>query len=665
MIYTSKYIKFLFTTIVVLVLQVLTPLSLFSQITPPKPKAKPNPNLNLEELEGEAQDTLEKDLVIIDHADIAIGIIGEGRQLFKEVRQVEMRQGETYMYCDSAFLYDNNNVRAWGNVIIQQGDSVNIFSDSLFYNGFEKKADFYSEVVLESKQQKLFTDKLNYDLNTKIASYYEGATLTNDTTHLTSKIGYYYVGDNMAFFKDSVVVVDPQFELKSDTLKFDTKEKIAYFLGPTLISQNQGKIYCEDGFYDTKNKVAEFKKNAQYQKGEEKAWADLMTYDGNKKETTLTGNARFIDGSKQAKADVIRYEEGKEITNLEGNAFYKDEKQEIRSERIRYDKKNEVYSTKGRSRMSDPPQMLEADKIDFDGKTGFAVGDVIWRDTAQNVSISHCDSVIYVEGEDFLKAMGGRPLMTILMDDDTLFLASDTLISFKQNPADSVRTLLAYPDVRLFKSDLQAVCDSLVYSEMDSIFKFYDDPIIWADTSQFSADTIHIQLVEKKVNRIYMYRNSFMINSPDEVYFNQIKGKNNIVFFEDDEVRRMKVDGNAESIYFALDDDQKYIGSNKTVASRMLLYFGNNQVDNIKFYTQPKAKFTPMKKAGGGDQKLDGFNWDTSRRPMTLEDLFFEKNKSEVKTETTPPPNDKTKLEIKPEEKPGTKPKSGLKTTKQ
>ena len=247
MIYTSKYIKFLFTTIVVLVLQVLTPLSSFSQITPPKPKAKPNPNLNLEELEGEAQDTLEKDLVIIDHADIAIGIIGEGRQLFKEVRQVEMRQGETYMYCDSAFLYDNNNVRAWGNVIIQQGDSVNIFSDSLFYNGFEKKADFYSEVVLESKQQKLFTDKLNYDLNTKIASYYEGATLTNDTTHLTSKIGYYYVGDNMAFFKDSVVVVDPQFELKSDTLKFDTKEKIAYFLGPTLISQNQGKIYCEDG----------------------------------------------------------------------------------------------------------------------------------------------------------------------------------------------------------------------------------------------------------------------------------------------------------------------------------------------------------------------------------------------------------------------------------
>ncbi len=665
MIYTSKFNKFLCSLLTILALQALIPLALYSQVLPPKPKAKPNPNLNLETPEEDTQDTLEKDLVIIDHADIAIGITGEGRQLFKEVRQVEMRQGETYMYCDSAFLYDNNNVRAWGNVIIQQGDSVNIFSDSLFYNGFEKKADFYGEVVLESKQQKLFTDSLNYDLNTKIASYKNGATLTNDTTHLTSKIGYYYVGDNMAFFKDSVLVVDPQFELKSDTLKFDTKEKIAYFLGPTLISQNEGKIYCEDGFYDTRNKLAEFKKNAQYQKKEEKAWADLMTYDGNKKETTLRGKARFIDGLKQAKADVIRYEEGKEITNLEGNAFYKDEKQEISSEVIRYDKKNEVYNTKGRSKLSDPPQILEANKIDYDGKTGFAIGDVIWQDTAQNISISHCDSAIYVKEEDFLKAMGGRPLMTTLMDGDTLFLASDTLISFKRNKEDSIRTLIAYPDVRLFKSDLQAVCDSLVYSEMDSIFKFYDDPIIWSDTSQFSADTIHIQLVDKKVNRIYMYRNSFMINSPDEIYFNQIKGKNNIVFFEEDEVRRMKVDGNAESIYFALDDDKKYVGSNKTVASSMLLYFGNNQVDNIKFYTQPKAKFTPMKKAGVGDQKLDGFNWDISKRPMTLEELFLEKDKKKVKVETTPKSDDIPKSEIKSEDKSEPEPKSELKTTKQ
>ena len=82
----------------------------------------------------------------------------------------------------------------------------------------------------------------------------------------------------------------------------------------------------------------------------------------------------------------------------------------------------------------------------------------------------------------------------------------------------------------------------------------------------------------------------------------------------------------------------------------MLLYFGNNQVDNIKFYTQPKAKFTPMEKATDEEQKLDGFNWDTSRRPMTLEDLFFEPNKSKTKIQTALPPKGKLNLDSRSEE---------------
>jgi len=636
-------------------------------VPPTKAPSKPLPKLPTDQSQSQLteQDTSKEnsDLVIIDHADVAIGIVGEGRQLFKDVRQVELRQGNTYMYCDSAFLYDNNDVRAWGNVIIQQGDSVNIFSDSLLYKGFEKKADLFGEVVLESEDQKLFTNKLTYDLKTKVATYFEGATLTNDTTQLKSKRGYFYVDKNEAFFKDSVTVVDPEFELKTDTLRFDTKNKIAHFLGPTLISQNDGKIYCEDGFYDTRNKQAEFTQNAQYQKEEQKAWADLMEYDGNKKETTLTGNARFIDGEKRAKADVIRYEEGKEITNLEGNAYFKDEKQEVRSERIRYDSKNEVYNTLGRSRMSDPPQILEADNIDYDGTIGIATGNVVWQDTVENISISHCDSATYIKDQDYFKAMGGRPLLTTLMDDDTLFLSSDTLVAFKQNPEDSIRTLIAYDDVRLLKSDLQAVCDSLVYSEMDSLFKFYDDPIIWSDTSQFSADTIHIQLVEKKVDRIFMYRNSFMINSPDEIYFNQIKGKNITVFFKDEEVDRMKVVGNAESVYYAIDDDDAYIGANKTVASELMLHFGNNEITNIIFYNQAKAKFSPMQKAVDSELRLDGFSWETKRRPTSIEDLFSAKTKiiSSTKKDDAKPDTSKPKEGLenqpKPESKPTAKPK--------
>ena len=605
-----------------------------------RPVKRPTPITESGETTEEVQDTVNKDLIIIDHSDVMVGIQGEGKELQKNtVRQVELRQGDIYMYCDKAFLFDNNDVKAWGNVIIQQGDSVNIFSDSLYYDGNNRKAELFGNVVLESTEQKLFTDKLNYDLNTKTATYFNGATLTNGETQLTSKIGYYYVSQDEAYFKDSVIVVDPEFELKSDTLRFDTKEKKAVFLGPTLVAQNDGQIYCEEGFYDTQNKNAEFKTNAQYQKGEQKAWADLMKYDGSIKETTLIGNAKFIEGEKIATADVIRYEEETKITNLDGNAYFKDKEQEIRSDKIRYDSENEVYNTTGRSKVNDEAQILEADFIKSEGKVSVATGNVIWRDTVQNISISNCDSARYVKEEDLFKAMGGRPLLTKMMDDDTLFLSADTLISFLKNPEDSVRTLLANRNVKIFKTDLQAICDSLIYSEADSIFQFYKQPIIWSDTSQFSADTIYIQMANEKIDQIDMIKNAFMINSPDEENFNQIKGKDITAYFENDDVRRMNVTGNAESVYWARDDNDAYIGANKVLCSSMLMYFGNNEVEDIRFYNKPDGSFTPMNQVKKSEIELAGFKWVKDDRPISLSSIL-KKSKLQVvaplaKSETT------------------------------
>jgi len=112
------------------------------------------------------------------------------------------------------------------------------------------------------------------------------------------------------------------------------------------------------------------------------------------------------------------YEEETEITNLEGNAYFRDKEQEIKSDKIRYDSKNEIYNTAGRSKVSDEAQILEADFIKSEGKVSVATGNVIWRDTVQDISISNCDSARYVKEEDLFKAMGGRPLLTKMMDED-------------------------------------------------------------------------------------------------------------------------------------------------------------------------------------------------------------------------------------------------------
>lgn len=571
--------------------------------------------------------------VDVDHADVLELTQRAGSTFQKLIGNVELHQDSIYMYCDSALIEDDIRVLAQGNVIIQQGDSLSVFSDSLNYDGVERIADLYGDVILVTTEQKLFTNHLTYNLRTKTATYFEGATIVNGETQLTSKKGYYYVDNNEAYFKDSVVVVDSLFGLRSDTLLYNTSTNVVTFLGPTVISTDSSRVYCEAGFYDTENNLAEFTQNAQYEKGEQKATANTIRYNGNQHEYTLDGNARFREGERVAVGDLIRYNEVTEKTFLNGNARFRDETRDIVADEIVYDAKADTYSTRGRSRISDPPQILEADQVDYREELGLgiALGNVTWRDTSAQLTII-CEKAEYNRQTGYLKAIGGklgRPLLISLMEGDSLFMSSDTLYSTRTDTtaSDSSRLLLAYKDVRIFKSDLQVICDSMAYSTEDSLFRFYRAPLIWSDTSQFSADSIYMQMADQTIDKIFLKQNSYIINSPDELYFNQIKGKNITATFREGNLRVMDVRGNAESVYYALDEGGAYIGVNKTACSDMILYFGNNEIDRIKFMVQPQGDTYPMTQADHEEIKIKGFNWDTTYRPEGRGDLFSEAKK--------------------------------------
>lgn len=578
------------------------------------------------------RDTVKKSKVNVDHADLFTYTQIKKKIVQKLIGNVALSQDSAYMYCDSAIIEDNVKVVAQSKVLIQHGDSISVFADSLRYNGDLRIAELFGDVILVNGEQKLFTDHLVYDLNEKVATYSNKATMTLGETQLTSRKGYYFVKTKEIYFKDSVVVIDPQFSLRSDTLGFRTDTKVVNFLGPTRINSDSSQIYCEGGFYDTQNNLALFTNNAQYQKGEQKAVADSISYEGRKRVYTLQGKAHFEEGSRRkADANYIRYDELNDVTTLEGNAFFQDSTQTIVGEYIEYDAPKKRYATKGRARISDPPNILEADEMDYSDteQLGIATGNVIWQDTSARTTIA-CEKADYDQTSGYFKASGGkrgRPLFITEIEGDSLFMTADTLLSFQPDSvahSDSSRILLAYHDVRIFKSNLQSLCDSLSYSTIDSTFRFYKDPIVWSDTSQFTADTIHMQLANQQLESIFLHNNAFIINSPDELFFNQIKGKDITARFDSSELRIMEVRGNAESLYYGRDDGGAYIGVNETVCSEMLLYFGNNKVDKIKFYTQPQGNFFPMKQADHEGLKIKGFIWRASIRPQSLDDLFDE-----------------------------------------
>lgn len=572
------------------------------------------------------EDTTKVTRVKINFSDFAEGYTEDGKDIRKLLGNVQLRQDSTFLSCDTAIVdVKANNVFAMGSVIIQQGDSLNVFSDSLRYKGNEKIANLYSDVVLENNGQELFTDFLTYNLDKRAATYTDGAVLTDGKTQLKSKIGYYYLDANQAYFKEDVTIVDDDFELRADTLAFNTETKIATFSGPTRIDQGDAKIYCEAGFYDIANEKAEFRQNAQYSKGEQTAEGELMRYDGSLKEVVLEGDAFFVDGDNKAKADKIIFNQETDITTLTGNAHFEDGNQVVDADVIIYNEKTKKLITKGNSVVVNPPQYLEADNIDFDDETGLgiATGNVLWQDSAQQITI-RCDQADYIQDQDYLKAYGERTLLISILDGDSLFLTTDTLeysraSSFEQ---DSAKQFIAFQDVRILKSDFQGVCDSLVFNQSDSTFFFYEDPILWSDTTQFSADSISMKLSDGKLDSIFLTQKSFIINSPDNYFYNQIKGRDIIALFRDNEVYEMDVYGNAESVYYLRDDFGAYIGVNKTICSDMVVDFGNNNVERIKCFPNPKANLMPMKKADHTALRLEGFDWRISRRPKIFSDLY-------------------------------------------
>lgn len=604
-----------------LFLLLAAPAALFAQINvPPPPQA--------------AQDTTGK--IKVESSITGEYFLRDGRYLQKLSGKVRLRQENTLVFCDTAII-DRDDARLIGNVLIEQGDSLRIFGDSAFYYGNTRESDLYGDVVLLNGQQQLFTNRLHYDLANKVATYTEGGTLTNGTSQLTSTRGYYRVDEKMVYFKGDVLATNPEFTMRTDTMAFNTETQMVHFLAPTIISQQDSRVYCESGFYDIENNFAVFDGNPQYEREGQRGRSRKMRYDGASKTYFLEGDAHIEEPAigRIVDAELIRYDTETDKAVFVGNVHYRDSTQTITGHEVRYDNRNKQYQLSGRGRISDPPNIIEADSISFNNElgNGLALGNVIWQDTASDYTLL-AHRMDYNKVSDFLHAYGafgesgeaGRPLMKSLVDSDTLYMSADTLTSFKPDSAADGRLLLAFHDVRIFKKDLQAVCDSLTYNSADSLFHFFkiaNIPLIWSDTSQFSADTIMLALRDNKINQIWLRQNAFVINSDDERMFNQIKGRNNTVFFEDNAAREMLVEGNAQAVYYAVDDNRAYIGVNETECSEMRLFFEENQLSGIKFYAEPKGKFLPMRQAGTTEsKKLEGFFWEKTRRPRSVEGLL-------------------------------------------
>jgi len=581
-------------------------------------------------------DTSKNSVIIIDYS----GKYVEDLQNLEHVKWLshglQLRIDSTNIYADSAVVFNDNRVYAYGNVIIQQGDSLEVFTDTLFYTKETDIAELIGEVALRQGTKQLWTTDLNYHLAEQYGEYHKGGIMVDQELQMSSKRGLYYARDERIVFKDSVIVLHPKFNLAADSMTYQAALSLVQFTGPTNIFTDKAQIYCESGYYDVKTETAEFNQKAQYLGEEKRGTADTIRYLTASGDVIMLGNVHVNERNKSITGTSLRYSERTGETSIKGEpAIYIDSTntkvQRSEGAEIFYNEKTKQMSIMGGGAISEGSTILSYEHFNYDEETGNgkAEGHVILRDTVSEFGVK-ADILDRSGKEDtylFYNATINptRTLFFSIVDNDTLFIAADTLAMLNEVDSmdmDTFRIIRAYHDVRMFKSDMQGRTDSLVFHGQDSVFHFFGNPVLWTDTTQFTADSIAMSLMNKKIHDIILTQKALIISELLTLYYNQIKGRQIIASFDSSRVKDMWVLGNAESVYYTQDDKNAFIGVNQTICSKMYFTFLQGQLQLLKYYGENSSTMLPMHEANHDLLRLEGFQWRPKERPTSVKDLL-------------------------------------------
>jgi len=476
---------------------------------------------------------------------------------------VIIKEGLTTFYCDSATLNRKTNIlEAYGNIHINDNDSIHTYAQSLRYIGEERIAYLKKNVKLTDKKGTLYTDDLEYNLRTGIATYKNGGRITNEKTVLTSQDGVYYADTKDVYFKKDVHLKDPDRDIWADSLLYNIKTNIATFISKTHIVGKDGSIIdTKSGTYDLATGEAIFFDRSSFSDSSRSGVADKMAFDKKTGTLQMEGNAKLVDSVNN-------------ITVI-GNQIFIDTKL------------NSFLATR-------KPVMI----FYSEGDSTYIAADTLFSGLRKYDSLER----------------------KIVTQTDTLHKT----MTVNANSVDtSIRYFLAFHHVRIFNDSLQSVSDSLHYSTVDSTFKLFGDPVAWNDKSQVTGDTIYMYTENKKPKRLYVFNNGMIINKANDGMFNQIAGRTLNGYFVDGSIDYVRVKGSpAESIYYPQDEDSAFIGMNRGSGDVIDIYFVKKELNKVKFVNNVDGILYPIKDIPADKKELKGFKWLDNRRPKNKLELF-------------------------------------------
>ncbi|MCF8303437.1 MAG: hypothetical protein K9I94_09210 [Bacteroidales bacterium] len=453
--------------------------------------------------------------------------------------------------------------RVIGDVIFEH-DSAYLYCDSAYLNDARNSVEAFGNVHIESGDTlHLYGDQLDYSGNTKVAKVHGNVKLVDSTTTLTTEHLTYDRKTEVSRYYSGGKIVDPENELTSQI----------------------GHYYANDNKFFFKEDV------------------------------------QLVNEDYTMRSDTLIYYSDTQIAHFHGPTTIVSDENTIYCENGWYDTQNDVSQFNENARFINGEHSLQGDSLFYDRNRGFgqAFRNITMIDTSQDVVLKGHYSEYY-ENKGF-SYMTDSTTAIFIEDNDSLFLHADTLKATFDS-AQKLDNIYAYYKVKFYRNNLQGACDSMIYGLNDSLISLYRDPVIWAETNQLTADSIKIKTDQKNVDSLYMYNAAFIVSKDLEEKFNQIKGQNMFGYFKNNELKKIFVNGNSETIYYIRQEDNTLVGVQKAVSSNMIIYLRENEVFRINYIEAPDASVYPKNELPAEEEKLRNFQWLESRRPKSKFDIY-------------------------------------------
>jgi len=400
--------------------------------------------------------------------------------------------------------------------------------------------------------------------------------------------------------KDRFMSCDSAYYYANEN-KIEAFSRVHIWQGDSLSLKGDYLIYLGN------NQLAEIKKNVSFQHNDMNLISKQLKYNFKLKKGLFDQKALINQKNKSLRSNKGTYYTSKEKFDFYNEVVIETEKETISADTLYYWLENEYALFKSNA-------SIENNKINVKAQSGWVnqkkekafINNNVQITDLQNNSILRADTC-FLFNEMNHSISYGNTLLSIPLNEDTLYITADTLLQKKRAEGNLIE---AYPRANFKSINMVGFCDSLSYSTNEENLFLNKEPVIWLDQFQFTSDSIRIILSKKLIKMAYLNKNAFIASEVDSNLFNQISGENMKAYFYENKLSSIEVIGNGESIYYVEDEKKiEAIGVNKIICSDMNIKIKRRQIDNINFYKKPDAILYPMSKTNINEFFLRGFIW--------------------------------------------------------